>query len=416
MSDGSREQFAGPRMLAIAGLTIFAAGAGQTYGFSPFVEPMLAELGFSRSLFSGIYAIATLACAASLLPAGRLTDRFGSRAVLTVTALVLAAALALNGVAGGMAASVVAIAMLRSTGAGILPLASRTLVPFWFIRERGRAFSVLGLASTFSVALVPLYHQTLVARIGWRNAWFVDSALLLLLAPVIWALVRDRPEDIGQLPDGDAPLDQHASPHSLTADAGYSLAESIRMPAFWAVGLGYLAPSLVLTGLAFNQVAILGERGIPPGFGAMTFAIEAAISLPVTLLTGWFVDRRPFKWSLALAQVLMAFALLVLLLWHARSGAVLYAALRGAAVGFWLVSVDVAWPTWFGRKHVGAIRGAGTALSFAGAALGPLPFGIVKDATGSYDPALAAMIALPVLAALLVIVVKPPPRLGRVLA
>jgi cyanate permease len=107
----------------------------------------------------------------------------------------------------------------------------------------------------------------------------------------------------------------------------------------------------------------------------------------------------------------MALGLLVLLIWHSQMGAALYAALRGASVGLWLVSVDVAWPTWFGRKHVGAIRGAGTALSLAGAALGPLPFGIVKDATGSYDLALAAMIALPLIAAAWMLVVRPPATL-----
>ncbi|MGI9253900.1 MAG: MFS transporter, partial [Thermomicrobiales bacterium] len=344
------------------------------------------------------YALATLVCAAALLPAGRLTDRFGSRAVLTATALVLALALTLNGLAGSIAASVVAISLLRAAGAGILPLASRTLVPFWFVRERGRAFSVLGLASTFSVALIPVYHQIMVARIGWRHAWFVDAALLLMLAPVIWLLVRDRPEDIGQLPDGDAPFATHATARHIPTDWGYTLREAFRTPAFWAVGLAYLAPSLLLTGLAFNQVALLGERGIPASFGAITFAIEAAISLPITLATGWFVDRRPFRGALAMAQVMMTLAVLVLLLWHAMAGAALYAALRGASVGLWLVSVDVSWPAWFGRKHVGSIRGAGTAISLAGAALGPIPFGIAKDRLGSYDPALAGLLVLPILA------------------
>ncbi|MFM9106108.1 MAG: MFS transporter [Chloroflexota bacterium] len=408
MDRRSRPAFAGRRILLVAGLAVFAAGAGQTYGFSPFVEPMLADLGFSRSLFSALYAVATLLCAASLLPAGRLVDRLGSRVLLAATALALAIALWLNSRAAGALSALVGISLLRATGAGILPLASRTLVPFWFVRERGRAFSILGLAGTFSVALIPVWHQAMIGAVGWRAAWLADAAIMLLLAPCIWLAVRDRPEDLGQLPDGDAPLDEHASRAAAASDTGYTLADAARTPAFWATGLAYLAPSMILTGLAFNQVALLGERGIPASFGALTFAIEAAVCLPVTLATGWFVDRRPFRWSLALAQGLIALAILVLLIWHSRLGASLYAALRGASVGLWLVSVDVAWPTWFGRRHVGAIRGAGTALSLAGAALGPLPFGVARDVTGSYDPALAALLIVPVLAAAWMLVVRPP--------
>jgi MFS family permease len=405
--------FSGGRVLFVAGTAVFAAGVGQTYGFSPFVEPMLAELGFSRSLFSVVYAIATLVCAISLLPAGRLIDRFGSRAALTVTALILALSLALTGIAGGLVTATVAISLLRAAGAGILPLAARTLIPFWFVRRRGRAFSLLGLASTASVAAIPIIHQQLVERAGWRTAWLVDAVVVLLLAPVIWFFVRDRPEDVGQRPDGDPPLAGHSSSRHVTPDSGYTLGEAIRTPAFWAAGFAYLAPSLLLTGLAFNQVALLTDRGLPAAFGATTFAIEAAVALPFTLATGWFVDRRPFRWALAFGQILMSLSLVALLVWHTQAGAVTYAALRGAAVGLWLVSVDVAWPAWFGRKHLGAIRGAGTALSLAGAALGPLPFGIARDRLGSYDPAIAALIALPILAAIFVISVRPPESLDR---
>jgi len=413
MTPDPRQPFAGRRVLAIAAVAVFAAGVGQTYGFSPFVEPMVSELGVSRSLFALAYSAATLACAASLLPAGRLIDRYGSRAALGVTALVLAGGLLLMGTVGGMVAALAAMTVLRSGGAGILPLAARNLVPFWYVRRRGWAFSMLGLASIASVAVIPPLHQFLVSSVGWRTAWRIDAAALAALVPVFLLLVRNRPEQVGQLPDGDAPLAPHEVAARRVEDWGYTLAAAARTPAFWAVAVANLVPSMLLTGMGFNQVAMLAERGLPPTFAATTFTVEAAASLPFTLAAGWFVDRRPFRRALALAELLMSAAVAVLLLRHDAAGAVVYAALRGMCVGLWLVAVDVAWPAWFGRRHLGAIRGAGTAIGLAGAALGPIPFGIARDLLGSYDPALAALLALPVLSAVFMLLVPTPERVGQ---
>jgi cyanate permease len=36
-------------------------------------------------------------------------------------------------------------------------------------------------------------------------------------------------------------------------------------------------------------------------------------------------------------------------------------------------------------------------VSFIGVAIGPLPFGLIYDATGSYDPAIWGLVVLPVL-------------------
>jgi cyanate permease len=44
----------------------------------------------------------------------------------------------------------------------------------------------------------------------------------------------------------------------------------------------------------------------------------------------------------------------------------------------------------------------------AGAALGPLPFGLAYDLLGGYDPAIAALLALPIAATAAVLLAKPP--------
>jgi MFS family permease len=132
------------------------------------------------------------------------------------------------------------------------------------------------------------------------------------------------------------------------------------------------------------------------------------VQLGVTLLAGWLVDRSPARFSIAAGQVSLVVAMLVLLLAGGPATAFLYAGLRGACAGFWMVAVDVAWPDYFGRRHLGSIRGVGFAFGVLGAALGPLPFGLIADATGSYAPAIVALLVLPVVATAAVLLAPVP--------
>ena len=400
-------RFSGGIMLALAGLAVFMSGPAQTYGVSAFVDPMLTELGESRSLFSTTYSIGTLVSALPLLVVGRQIDRYGSRLVMTLAAIVFAGALFFMSGVGGVLTLAIGFSLLRASGQGVLTLAARTLVPHWFVRRRGRAFSIIGLAATASLAAVPIFNERLIQMLGWRDAWRVNSVIILLvLAPLLWFFVRDRPEHVGQHPDGVPP--DPALAHHVPEEHGHTLKQAMRTPAFWAlIGAG-LVPSLVLTGLSFNQVAILTDRGLPATLAAATFTVESLVGLPITLLAGSLADRFPLRFTLAAGQVFLALAMVVLLMSDSAGLALVYAALRGVSGGFWSVAADVAWPSYFGKRHLGSIRGFGYSMGIAGAALGPIPFGLAYDLLGGYNPAILGLLILPVIAGLALMVVRTP--------
>ncbi|MCA9047002.1 MAG: hypothetical protein KDA69_21915, partial [Planctomycetaceae bacterium] len=90
--------------------------------------------------------------------------------------------------------------------------------------------------------------------------------------------------------------------------------------------------------------------------------------------------------------------------------AVAFAALRGVASGLWNVAADVVWPTYFGKRNIGSIRSITMVGTVVGAAFGPIPLGLVYDATGSYTPALLAFALLPFTAAIAMRWATPPKR------
>ena len=394
-------------MLAICGLVCFAAGYGQTYSVSAFVDPVLADLGISRGLLSTAYALGTAVGGLVVLLVGRHLDRHGSRGVMMGAAVGLALGLLVLSVATAPWMLFLGFPMIRTFGQGLMPLSARVVIPNWFFRYRARAFGILGLALTLSVAVVPLVNLCLIDWLGWRMAWRVCAVgLVIVVVPVVFRFLRDRPEDVGQLPDG-APVEPGIAP--LTdAGIGLSLAAARRTPAFWGFVAAGVVPPLITTGLHLHQVAIFADRGTPHAIAAATFTIEAIAMLGANLVVGGLNDRVSPRVLLGAGLTMMAATLLALFFSGNPAIAVAYGALRGASNGLTGVAIDVAWPTYYGRRHLGSIRGFSMAASLFGSAIGPLPFGFAVSLFGGYSPAILGLMVLPLIVAVWIVLAPPP--------
>jgi len=224
--------FAGWLMLLVAGFAVFWSGPAQTYGVSAFVDPMLDDLGWSRSLFSSLYSIGTLTSAGILILAGRQIDRWGNRRVMTAAAALFGAAMLLLSTAGHAIALLIGFSLLRSFGSGVLTLGARTLVPYWFRSRSGRAFSILGVAAMLSSALIPPFNNFLINSFGWRDAWRVNAAIIwVVVLPAMLVLIRNRPQDIGQFPDGQR-VDSDRPDADLAPEWGLTVREALRTYSF----------------------------------------------------------------------------------------------------------------------------------------------------------------------------------------
>ncbi len=406
----SHPHFSGWTMLGVASGVLLLSTPAQTYGFSVFIDPMLSQLGLSRSLTALAYTAATLVGAGAVFLVGSLIDRRGHRAVMTITAAAYVAALVAMGAVVGPLTLFVGFTLLRATGASVLTLAARTLVSQWFLRRRGRAVSIVNLGKMLGMAAVPPANALLIAQIGWRDAWRVNALAVALLVPLAFVLVRNRPEDVGQFPDGrrldDAP--DAVEPLHRTAARSWTRREALRTRAMWLLLSATFVPALVTNGLSFNQISILTEAGLTPTAAALTFTLESAVALPTTLVAGWLADRVGPRPVLALGQAMLAAALVCLAVADSAGLAIVFGVLRGLTTGTWLLAAEVAWPAFFGRQHLGGILGLSFAVAFVGAALGPLPFGLAADLAGSYRVAIWAIAVLPALSTAAVLLARPP--------
>src|SRR5204863_1233309 len=86
----------------------------------------------------------------------------------------------------------------------------------------------------------------------------------------------------------------------------------------------------------------------------------------------------------------------------------LYALCLGGAYGSQQAIGAAGYAQYFGRDHLGAIRGTSFVFGIGGAAFGPLPFSASIDLTGSYAVALLCSTGLCLVCAAASFVVRPP--------
>ncbi|MCA1612773.1 MAG: MFS transporter [Acidobacteria bacterium] len=405
--------------LALAALAMVGTLPGRTQGLGLITEPLLADLQIDRVAFARVNFWATLVGALFCLGVGRLIDRFGSRAVLTVVAAALGSVVLLMGGARGLASLALLVTLTRGFGQSALSVVSITMVGQWFVRRLSLAMAVYTVA--LSVGFMAAFPAVgaLVINYGWRTAWTaVGLALLVGLAPLAGLLARRTPEAAGLAPDGERTAETRGGETDAARAAddegsGHTLRQAMATPAFWVFGLASAVYGLTASGIALFNESILAERGFDAPVYHRSLVVGALTALAGNFLGGWLASKWPMNRLLALAMCLLAGSLVGLP--HVRSEAhvAAYAVVMGLAGGFVIVIFFTYWSRAYGRAHLGKIQGAAQALTVLASATGPLLLAECVTRTGSYAAmfyTLAAVVAALGASALLVRLPHEPAR------
>lgn len=419
-------------ILPLAMLAMVATSPGQTFGVSIFNEPMRQSLGLSYGQLAGAYTLGTLLGAIPIMYVGAMIDRYGLRKTMLAILTLFCLACVLTGIAQSWIMITAAFCLLRMLGPGALSLVSSSMLPFWFDRRLGLVEGLRSLGHAGSMAVVPAINLWLVNHLGWRGAYLLFGvAIWATLFPIYWLLFRNRPEDVGQRIDGRqaspeprvadvATEAETATEDSLTArplainDTDFSLSETLKTYSFWVASLGTASFGLVLTAMFFSMVPIFQERGLTERDAAssmMAFAISLAV---MQLIGGVLADRMKSPPLLALGLAGCAAGMAMLAFANSAIMAIAALLVLGATLGLHSGAVQPLWARYFGRRHLGKIRGMLTTLNIAFSSVGPLIAGSVRDLSGSFDIALWLFIAIPCpLAILSWFATAPTPPLSR---
>jgi sugar phosphate permease len=391
--------------VVVAALAMVGTLPGRTQGLGLITEPLLADLQINRVDFARINLGATLIGALFCLGVGRLIDRFGSRIVLTIVTLALAAVVLLMSGARSVFLLAILITLTRGLGQSALSVVSITMVGKWFVRRLSIAMAAYTVILSIGFMLAFPLIGAMVIDSGWRKTWWaVGLALMFGLAPLSLLLVRNSPESCSLQPDVDV---SRAHPKDETTFS-FTLREALRTPGFWVFGIASAVYGLIASGIALFNESILAERGFDASTYHRSLVIVALTALAGNFLGGWLISRGRMNRLLTVAMVLLASSLLALPHVKTETHVAAYAVVMGLAGGFVIVIFFAFWSRAYGRTHLGKIQGAAQALTVIASAIGPLLLAECVARTGSYTAVFYALTFVVLLLALSALFVKLP--------
>ena len=402
-------------VLGTAGSSMFVRNAAGSLTFAVFVPLIADDTGWSRALIGGAAAVGGLLATGASPPVGWAIDRYGARLVLVFSIIIIGlSTIAMAWLSVHIAVFYAALAVGRIMFSSPLNVGAATVVGRWFVRQRGRATGLLFLSHSGGMVVFPLVATWVSVAYGWQTAWIVLGLMVyaIALAPAA-LLVAQRPEDVGLLPDGDAPdeLDATAAAApgaSDPADLEWTARQAMRTPALWvlAIGTGFLF--LLQSGTNVYQADLLRSRGIDLSLSQLSIVVNAAGTAFGSLLWGRVVEKMRVSYTYAIVALVMALACGLFVVADTVATAFFAAGLFGVAVAGILVVPAVAYANFFGRQSLGTIRGVTEPFTSLGQAIGAVASGLVFEFADGYGWAFVIYAVLGALTAAALLLARPP--------
>lgn len=362
-----------------------------------FLPPMTSDMGWSRSDLGWALTLRMAGSGVALPLLGRMVDRHGTRWLGVGASLLAGATLAglalahdlwllyllffLSGLAG-----------MSGPGGALL-----TAVPAakWFVRKRGRALAITAAGLGFGTTLAIPLTQLLISAVGWRAAWVVFGVAIWAVAVPLFAIfMRREPEDVGLYPDGaPAPASRLAAPASaVTSPAGdLSLREAVRTPVLWLILGAQIVLQFTVSGTLLHRTSFWQLQGLSPALVAVGTAVDPFMVIFAALAFGFLGERLKVRYLGMLGGLFWATCMLPMLLYQEGHAYFIFlhnfiwALAAGANINF----QNLVWPSYYGRRYLGTIRGVLLPLSMAAGALGAPLYGYLIDHGGGYGMAWA---------------------------
>lgn len=175
----------------------------------------------------------------------------------------------------------------------IVPVA--TTVTRWFKRYRGRAMAIALSASGFAgFFIAPLINRVLTANGGnWRQAWQVVAGAAVLSAILACVFVREKPEEMGQSPDGapeSSAAAQTRADQGLTTGHPWTPREAYRTRSFWLILIGGFGCQFPFFFFTAHWILHLRGVGISPATAAWAMGLFTLGGIGGRAIGGWLMD------------------------------------------------------------------------------------------------------------------------------
>jgi len=376
--------FYGWWVVAIAALGLFFSEPTiGVYSFSVFLKAVSKDFHVGRGAIALAFTFHNI-CTALVTPiVGYMIDRFGAkRVVVPATALVGITAICARLIGATLWQYYLFYLVLGVLGPASGPVPYGAVISRWFDRHRGLALGLMSFGSGLAAMAYPPVAQNLIEHLGWRSAYAILGAGVLLVPILILPVfLKDDPRCGGYLPDGTV-----ANSYSMVSSPAEGLVwrQVWRSRTFWLLMTIFFLAGCSAHACVLHLAALLSDRGASSQAAANSVSIIGVAMLFGRTGSGYFLDRffAPRFCGLLFGQSAVGIAILA----AGASGTVAIAAafMVGLAFGSEVEVIAFLVSRYFGLRSFGVIYGFGFSSFVLSGALGTYLMGAGFDHAHSY--------------------------------
>jgi MFS family permease len=348
-----------------------------------------ADFGWSKTALAGAYSLQRVESGMLGPLQGWMVERFGPRNVMRAGIIMFGLGfMAFSQINSLVTFYLVFLVMALGASLGGFMTLTSTLVN-WFIKRRATAMGLAQTGMSVGGLIVPLVAWSLTQN-GWRETAFVSGVLVMLIGLPIAQLMRARPEDHGEYPDGVRPVRSTDGAQSAVAptaadEVTFTPKQAMRTRAFWCISLGHGFAVLVVSAIMVHLIVYLDEDlGYTLEQAALVVALMTTMQALGLLVGGYLGDRFNKRIIATGAMLAHSIALLVLAFASALWMVIFFAVVHGIAWGMRGPLMQAMRADYFGRKSFATIMGFSSLIVMLGMTTGPLFAGIMADRLGNY--------------------------------
>jgi len=291
-----------------------------------------------------------------------------------------------------------------STLVGGLP--SATLVTRWYVARRGAALGFAAAGTTGAGVLIAMPAALLVERFGWRIALaLLGAAAGAIVLPALLALVIERPEDVGERPDG-----RRAAPREPLPMQGVEVPsrEILADPRFWLLTLMFALLFSAGSVSLYFTIPFAAQLGLPLVAGAAILAARSIAAILGKIGLGTLSDTGGRKRVLAVV-IGLQLAIWTVLVESPNATVFVIAGVANAFVAGAVLPIEQAlYAATFGSAAFSKVIGFRAVAALPAQLVAPVVAGMVYDATGDYAMAFRAFLPVFVLAGIVLYFIRDP--------
>ncbi|WP_322042338.1 MFS transporter [Paraburkholderia sp. J67] len=413
---GDAGRFYGWINVSMAGLVLMIS-MGVEFSFQIFLPILCKEFAWSSALVGGAVSLSMLLLGLTSPLSGAITARYGCKMAIIAGHVLLAIGLLVLSFQT-QPWHLYAGLSLMGAGCGIGGMVpAMTLASNWFFRKRSLAMSLINSSISIGGFVMIPFTTALVAHSGWRSSLLVLCAVVTVFTAVIpGILIRNKPEDVGHVPDGatdsiaqaKAKQRETSLPTLYNTPVDFTLKQASKTWALWMLIIVYGAVQYTITMLMTYQISFLQSLGIEGMVAGSAAGLQSGVGLIGALAIGFLGFRFNMRTLIIICMALLTAGMGLTLTAQTVPMVFLYNVVLGLGIGAFTTSIMAIFAAWYGRSHFPKILGLTTPFWMLMGSSGAGVSGALYDATGGFmTPFLVATVAL-ALSLALICCTKPP--------